>query len=305
MAETLEKEKKVKEEIKKDSSILNFDVKPANAIPNKKYILPFGKALNGHRPMLPGCIKYITIPRNAKSGKWALNHTEEELRAYKELPIYVYNDRLRREELNEEWLKDFKVIIKDTGLTLDLDQELDLFTYRILQHPSHGIFGEIGGEALDSKRFFIKDIREEAKKSTNRSTKLFMALTKLRQMSISDIIVFSTMYKSNIRTTTAEIAEANIIQAIEKDEKELDKFLSYFETLPDGSMTVKSDTRDRLFLNLCVSYRVITNRGGAYYFRNINLGLAEKDVIKYLSTPANQQVKFQAEQELEDKIKTE
>lgn len=302
MAKEMVKETKEQGQ-KEGSSILPFEVTRVVKSSTKKWVVPYSKVSHGYKAMLPNCTKRVMLLRG-RNKKWLLNHTEEELREYKELDIFKIDPVTKESVYNDEFLSKYIITIGDSGRVFDLSKEIDRFEYKVIQLPQYGIIGGINSDtqSLDA-RFYIKDPIEESKHIASRAVKYFNALNKLNKMTKSDLISFSSLYKVNVVTMTPELAESTIIRELERDEKNLDAFLDLFEEGGSNSLNVKPDTQDRIFLNLAIAYRVITVKGGYYYFRAINLGMSEKDVLRFINRPDNQQIKYEIEVELQDKLK--
>lgn len=298
----VEKEKGTSKEQVKEN-VLPYDIKRIVKNSTKKYLVPYSKVKYGYKSMLPNCTKRIMLLKD-RQGKWLLNHTEEELKEYKELKIFTTDPITREVVYNDAFLSKYMIIIGDSGRVFDLSKETDRFEYKVIQLPYYKIIGSVNNDtaSLDA-RFYIKDLIEESKQISQRAVKYGSALKKLSQMTKSDMISFSSLYKVNVITMTAELAESTIIREFDRDEKNLDAFLDLFEPGDSNSLNVKPDTQDRIFFNLLIAYGVFNIKGGYYYFRNINLGMSEKDVLRFINRPDNQQIKYEAEVELQDKLK--
>ncbi len=216
--------------------------------------------------MIPGA-KLTLAPIVNSSGEIETGHTKKEWEEY----TFTTVDRAY-------WL-DFRIVLTDTDLVLDVNKERDLLIYKFLK-----IRPEIAtspDKITPYTKFLMYDEVEEAKKSNLKVKSKVKALGLLDTMTFTEQEGFLKLFGYKTKSMSGEVIFSRLAQLAEKDPL---VFIALYNS---------PDKEDKIFVNSLLQYELITKQHGTYMFNEISLGVSIEQVINFINLPTNTMLKDQ------------
>lgn len=303
------KEKDVKEE---KASLIGVDI--ASLIKDKEgnnrliEIIPLAKGINpGRIGMLPQAVRKTTLLKDY-NGEWVLNHTEDELRAYKGLKILLSNPANKDEPivLNDNFLSKMSYSIPGKGAVLNLNNELDLFWSRVIRHPMYNLIAKDGdNEVINGRAFKLNDRLETIKKKDVHHTRKLILFKKLESMRVNDYQMIACILGKDVTRITGTEAYRYILDYIERGTSETNEVLNLFRSPNNDSDVSLSVNASNIFVfNAAKNYNLVRIKGGRYYYGNDVLGSDNETCIGFLTEPKNNNILISLQDDLIKAMKT-
>ena len=303
----MSKEKEVKDE----ATLLNTDI--GSLLKDKVgdnrivEITPLPRGVNpAGIGILPQAVRKIYLLQD-ENKQWLLNHTEEELRAYRLLKIVKSNPN----DPNDPLVLDSDVLSKMTyavtgkGAVLHLSNELDLFWSRVIKHPVYNLIAKDGDkEVINGRAFRLNDRTATAKAKDAHHTRKLLLFKKLESMRNQDYQIIACILERDVTRITGSEAYRYVIEYSEQGISQTNEILRLFRNPNnDGDTSLTIEANNVFIFNASKNYNIVTIKGGRYYYRNNVLGSDNDTCIGFLTSPKNNNIFIELQDELTKLLK--
>lgn len=236
-------------------------------------------------PRYPKSREVLTVFTNSTGKLITGLSKEDEERLGKELDADL--------RVTSSYWDDFKIVMSDRDLVLDLSYPEDELKYLVLR--SHFLIKQNKNQINPYAKYEIYDELEEAKTINTVSETKAKAYMLCGNLSIEERIAILKLYPSytkiNAKTVKPDIINSALYLKIEEDAS---KFISLVED---------KNRESKVLLKDLVDHGILTKNKTAYKYGKDFLGHNEETTIQYLNDPENQSLKITLIQELESKTK--
>jgi hypothetical protein len=192
-------------------------------------------------------------------------------------------------DINSKFWDEYKVVLNDKGMILDLNDPVQELQYYVL-----GTKSEIAKSSSEIKPqciYMMYNEENEAIKANKQFDYELSAYSYIKEMSEEERADFLKLFGIRTRDLSPTVIKKSLKEKADGDPK-------YFvELYEDKNKFIKILVED------CVQYRVIEVKTGAYYFGEDMLGADINLAINKLKTPKNSDLVLAIKRRLEEAIK--
>lgn len=219
------------------------------------------------------CHDHVIALVNRKGYKTGLDEKEA-----RELEKALGYDRGTLAPHSDFW-KEYAVTLTDRPLHLDLSNPQDLLDYALIK-MSPRIANSVNElNKWPKAEYVVYDKEEDAKKENESIDAEAKAIHQYMELSVSE----RRDYLKLLGKASANISDAvvnNVLFKIAKnDPTEFNRISSM------------SDFKSRILVYNLISNKIVTVKGGHYFYGDVSLGHGEEDAARYLDDPHNQELK--------------
>jgi len=176
------------------------------------------------------------------------------------------------------FFRDFKIILTDMPVVLDLSRESDYIRYKFaLMRPE---IANTPDDVTSATKYVMFDEEAEAAKLTVKSDLKMDAYILLSNMSFEDQLDFLKLFGIVTKGLSPTVVKAKLALIIETDGK---TFLSRYNDKHRG---------ERILVESLVQARILEKRGTSFYYNEDLLGATEDITIQYLKSPKNNELRI-------------
>ncbi len=217
--------------------------------------------------VLPGA-KHVYGTTADRFGTLLTGFTEDE---FKQLEI-------SKEITHKLFFRDFKLILTDAPVVLNLERESDYIRYKFAL-----IRDEIANTPDDitsQTKYVMFDEEAEAVKLTVKADLKMDAYVLLSGLSYEEQLDFLKLFGIATKGLSPTVVKAKLAMIIETDSK---SFLSRYNDKNRG---------EKILIESLVQARIVEKRGTSIYFNEDLLGATEDITIQYLKNPKNNELRI-------------
>lgn len=159
----------------------------------------------------------------------------------------------------------------------NMESETDKFLLEILRGSGWLAKNKSAVNPIEH-RFYLEDKEEEAKMAISKADLVYEAMSKIKAMTMDEMMDYSRLLGKNPKSLTKTQVEASLIEEAQKSPKVI------------INLTTDKNTAPKIFLRKLVDAKIVTIRNGQYYNGQEMIGINEDYAIQYLKDDVNNKV---------------